>query len=364
MKALCRTGIALICTCLSSLPLAAQQTAAQEAAAQEAASVGSGDHRLVLDVVVHDRSKKPIAGLQAENFTVLDNKHPQKVLSFLAVGGNVAGSAHPEPPAEIILLVDEVNTRFDRVAYEREEIKKFALQSGGKLSHPVSMIFFSDSGTQVQNGSTQDGKLLLASFDQHETKLRTMRRSEGFYGGVDRFQLSLRTLQTLAAAETRRPGRKLLIWISPGWWYLSGPEVDLSRREEEGLFHSIVATSTELRRARVTLYSIDPLGIADAGGLRVMYYQEFLKPIVKPYDSQVGDLSLQVIATQTGGLALNSSNDIAGQIDQCVSDADAYYTLTVATAPSERPNEFHAIEVKVNEPGLTARTRNGYYGQP
>ena len=359
MKALSRTGVAAICLCLSSLPLAAQQTAAQEAA-----SAPSGDRHLVLDVVVHDRSKRPVAGLRAENFTVLDNKVPQKVLSFAAVGGNAVGDAHPETPAEIILLVDEVNTGFDRVAYEREEIKKFAVQNGGKLPHPVSLVFFSDSGTQVQNGATQDGNLLLASFDQHETKLRTMRRSEGFYGGVDRFQLSLRTLQTLAAAETRRPGRKLLIWISPGWWYLSGPEVDLSRREEEGLFQSIVATSTELRRARITLYSIDPLGIADAGGLRVMYYQEFLKPVVKPTDSQVGNLSLQVIATQTGGLALNSSNDIAGQIDQCMSDADAYYTLTLATAPSEQPNEFHSIEVKVNEPGLTARARNGYYGQP
>ena len=357
-----RAEVVLLCLSFLSLPAFSQQTAQQEAA-----STPPADHPLVLDVVVHnphDRSNKPIAGLQAQDFIVLDNKQPRKLLSFVPHPGDTVPSAHPEPPAEIVLLVDEVNVGFDRVAYEREQIKKFAMQNAGKLPHPVSVVFFTDQGTQVLNGSTQDGKLLLASFDQHESRLRTMRRSQGFYGGVDRFQLSLSTLSSLAAAEAQKPGRKMLIWISPGWWYLSGPGVDLTRREEAGLFASIVATSNQLRRARITLYSIDPLGVADAGGLRVNYYQNFLKPVTKLSQVEAGDLSLQVLATHTGGLALNSSNDIAAQIDRCTSDADAYYTLTIDPSPSEQPNQFHELEVKIETPGVTARTRNGYYGQP
>jgi VWFA-related protein len=358
MNVSCRTGAVLL-SALLALPLFAQQTAQQEAGAAPTA-----DRHIVFDVVVQDRSKKPVAGLQAQDFIVTDNKKPQKILSFAAVGGNAVESARAEPPAKIILLVDEVNVGFDRVAYERDQIRKFAMQNDGKLPHPVTIAFFTDHGSEVANGSTQDGKQLLAAFDKHETSLRTMRRSQGFYGAVDRFQLSLSTLNSLAYAEAQKPGRKMLIWISPGWAYLSGPGIDLTQREEAGLFSSIVRTSNELRRARITLYSIDPLGVADAAGLRISYYEEFLKPVLKPNNAEAADLSLQVLATQTGGLVLNSSNDISAQIDRAVADADAYYTLTIDPTPSERPNEFHAIEVKVETPGLTARTRNGYYGQP
>ena len=36
---------------------------------------------------------------------------------------------------------------------------------------------------------------------------------------------------------------------------------------------------------------------------------------------------------------------------------------TLDTAPADKPNEYHALTVKV-APGLTARTRAGYYQQP
>jgi hypothetical protein len=38
--------------------------------------------------------------------------------------------------------------------------------------------------------------------------------------------------------------------------------------------------------------------------------------------------------------------------------------LTLDAAVAERANEYHSIEVKVATPGLTARTRSGYYVQP
>jgi hypothetical protein len=33
-------------------------------------------------------------------------------------------------------------------------------------------------------------------------------------------------------------------------------------------------------------------------------------------------------------------------------------------APSDQPNPYHSIQVKIAQPGLTARTRSGYYVQP
>ncbi|MBB5345007.1 VWA domain-containing protein [Tunturibacter empetritectus] len=366
MSALNRVPLVLFCLLCLSLTAFSQQQAAPTPPRADQLSAASApisevrDSNLVLDVVVTDRSGEPRAGLTQNDFVVRDNSQIRKILSFRAVDS----AAPAEPPVKVILLVDEVNTSFTRVAYERDQLKKFLLQNGGQLAHPVSLAFFSDTGTEMQRGSSSDGNALLADFDQHATKLRTIRRSAGFYGAEERFDLSLKAINMLAATESKEPGRKMIIWISPGWPMLSGPNITLSAREEQGLFSSIVYLSTALRQARITLYSIDPLGVEDAATNRLFYYEEFLKPVSKSQGAQAGNLALQVLARQSGGQALNSSNDITQQISRCVAEADAFYTLTVEPAPSDRPNQSHSVAVSVETPGMTARTRNLYYGQP
>lgn len=54
-----------------------------------------------------------------------------------------------------------------------------------------------------------------------------------------------------------------------------------------------------MRKARVTLYSIDPLGAADSPS-RALYWEAFVKALNKPSDADWGDVALQVIATQSG----------------------------------------------------------------
>ncbi len=357
MNASFRIGLVLCLSWLSiSLSVSALAQQPGSAAAEAATSADPGDRNLTLDVVVSDRTGKAVPGLQAQDFVVLDNKKPQKVVAFQASGGAKA------EPVEIVLVVDEVNTSFTNVSYARDEIKKFLLRNGGNLTHPVTLAFFSDNGTQILNDSSRDGNALLASFDQHETALRSIRRSTGFYGAEERFQLSVNMLNSLTVREAQTPGRKIVIWVSPGWPLLSGPNVQLSNKESKSLFSSIVAASTGLRHARITLYSVDPLGVADSG--RYFYYQEFLKPVAEWKNAQAANLALQVLATQTGGLVLNGSSDITAQVERCVADADTFYTLTIETPPAEKPNEYHAIDVKVEPLGLTARTRRGYYEQP
>ena len=80
--------------------------------------------------------------------------------------------------------------------------------------------------------------------------------------------------------------------------------------------------------------------------------------------TQYGLKAMQVLAVQTGGRALNSSNDVAGEIARCATDADAFYVLTFDGLAGDGPNEYHALEVKIGKPGLTVRTRSGYYAQP
>jgi VWFA-related protein len=174
----------------------------------------------------------------------------------------------------------------------------------------------------------------------------------------------MRTLDQLAQVEATQPGRKLVIWLSPGWPLLSGPGIYLSNKDKEVLFHRVVALSVELRQSRITLYAVDPEGTNDSGSFRTFYYETFLKGVTAPKNVNYGNLALQVLATQSGGRVLNSNNDIAKEIANCVRDARAFYTLSFEAPPADHPNEYHSLELKVDKPGMAVRTSTGYYAQP
>ncbi|HTV57539.1 MAG TPA: VWA domain-containing protein [Verrucomicrobiae bacterium] len=321
---------------------------------------------ITLYVQVTDKSGAQVRGLTEQDFTLLDNKQPQPIASFRAVNaGRGHGAPDPtNPPIEVIMVVDAVNVEFHVVAYERGQIRNYLLSNGGELEYPTSLALLTDNGPQIQRGYSQDGHVLAALYDKLETGLRTVTRSQGVYGAEDRFGISLSAISGLASFETTQPGRKILIWISPGWPLLSGPEMELSKKDEEQLFRSIVGFSTGLQRARITLDAIDPLGLADAGGLRVDFYKEFLNGVKSPSNVLPGDLALQVMAVHSGGIVINSTNDLASAIARCAADADAYYILTFDPPTAAKPDEYHSLEVKVDKPKLTARTRTGYYSQP
>ena len=221
---------------------------------------------ITLEVLVTNKSGKPVPGLQQQDFKLLDNKQPQKILSFEAV----SGPASADPPVEVIFIIDEVNTRFTNVSFERAQVEKYLRSSGGELPHPTALAILSDSGLMMGNITTQDGNALATQLDQNRAGLRSITRSQGVYGAGDRIGLSLNAVQQLADLEAPRPGRKLVIWLSPGWPYLSGPNEQLDSKDQRRIFGNIVGLSASLQKARITLYSIDPLGTADSGLLLVL----------------------------------------------------------------------------------------------
>ncbi len=151
--------------------------------------------------------------------------------------------------------------------------------------------------------------------------------------------------------------------MSPGWPVFSAPESELPAKEQNQIFGEAVQLSTQLRLGRITLYSVDPIGAGESE-FRVTRYQQFLSGLSKPGDAYPGNLALQVLAVQSGGLALSSSNDLKKSIERCVADLDVYYEITFEAPPAERPDEYHHLEVRVAGDGLTARTTQGYYAQP
>ena len=89
------------------------------------------NREITLDVQVTDKSGAPVRGLQQRDFTVLDDKRPQNIISFHAVDNGADSTADP---VELVLVVDAVNTSFNAITYARTELKKFLLQNGGKLA--------------------------------------------------------------------------------------------------------------------------------------------------------------------------------------------------------------------------------------
>lgn len=320
---------------------------------------------MTLDVVVTNRAGKPVSGLQQRDFTLLDNQRPRSILSFQAVEG---GTATPDPPVELILIVDAVNTPFMSVADARNGIEKFLRRNGGALARPVSLVYLTDSGV-TETPFSRDGNALIADLKREQTGLRATRRSQGEYGGYQRLQLSLKTLSQLAGHVAATPGRKLVVWVSLGWPYFNRPGVDssLSPQGKQGIFNRIVNTSDALWRARITLSAADPSGPMDTslvGTTDSMQYMQFSDGVRSAGQAQYGNLALQVLAYRSGGLVLQSGNDVAGEIAECQADASAYYILSFDRAAGDGPDEYHALDIKLGKPGLAARTRSGYYAQP
>jgi VWFA-related protein len=339
---------------VSFVPVALLCAAALSAQEQTAALRDAS--RIHLDVVVTAKSGPPVSGLQQQDFTLLDNKSPREITSFRAIAGNQA-------PVEVVLVVDAVNADYQTVAYEREQIDKVLRSDGGHLRQAMALAFFTDTGTQIQEGFSTDGNGLSSLLENYTVGLRNVRRSTGVYGAEERFKLSLQALDMLTAREAGRPGRKLVLWVSPGWPLLTGPRTDLDSKQEQQIFADVVGLSTRLRQARITLYSINPLG-ADESQVRASYYEEFVKGVKEPSKVEPANLALQVLATQSGGLALDFNNDVAGLLRKCLADTQAYYEITFDPPLPDRRDEYHQLEIKVGKPGLTARTRQGYYAQP
>jgi VWFA-related protein len=305
-------------------------------------------------VTVEDKSGAPVTGLQKQDFSLLDNKAERPIESFREVKAG-------QEPVHVIVLVDAVNTPFSEVAYERDGVDKFLKANGGKLPYPTTVGFVTDRGTQVENTFLTDGNQLSGLLAKFNQGLREIHR-DSQWGGLDRLKISLTAMREVVAVCGKLPGRKLVIWISPGWPLLTGPGIELTDSQEKSLFAEAVEFSAQLRQADVTLYDVNPIGAGESL-VRTDYYEQYVPGVRGPGQMQIASLGLQVLSVQSGGLTFQSNSDVAGQIERSLKDAQSWYEITFEPAPGEKPNEYHSLQAKVDKSGATVRTRTGYYAQ-
>jgi VWFA-related protein len=356
----CRLSLLAVAAvaCLLGYFMEPPRVSAQAAPATQPSTAA---HReITLDVRVTDKSGVTIRGLQQSDFSLLDDNKPRDITSFQSVGEPDNKSAGPA--IEVVLVVDAVNAPFQNVALEHPQIHNFLTTEGGDLIHPLSLIAFTGNGTKIVNQGSTNGNEIATAYDRFQTGLRDFNTGQGVFGDAERFNLSANTFDSIAKSIGSLPGRKLLVWLSPGWPLLGGQLTNLTPAVEQEFFNSVVKESTELIAGRITVYTVDPLGLDDEGSVDL--FKQYAKGIASPSKAGPPDLALQVLTVQSGGLFLHPSNDVASAISSCVLDANSYYVLTFDAAESKKPNEYHSISLKVDKPDVVARTRTGYYAQP
>ena len=401
-----------LCACpfLAHRPIAAAQSTPPAAAPQlEKRPPGYAQQlrQVTLDVAVTDRSGAPAQGLQANDFQVLDNGHPVTGLRLADRPGAQQGS---DPPSETLLLLDAINMSPQNLGHAEDQLRSFLRSQGPHLATPISLLILSDTEPRTRTPATQSAQVptatamalgnrqafvrripastdvptLIQALDDSLASLSRILASQGAEGQSERVQLSLQALDFIATAESKRPGRKLLVWISPGW-----PLLDASNarsQDKDRLFGTVIYFSRLLQDARITLDAVNPEGVLagdtqqplDPSALNRQrfgplastrgeggydLYENYYKGVSTPKQADSNDLALQVLAYQSGGLVLDHDNHLASQIARCVAEAETFYSLSYELPPSSVSGAYHSLTVKAVRPGLVVRARSGFYAR-
>ena len=315
---------------------------------------------IVLDLVVTDAKGEPVTNLKRDDFQIYEDKVPQAMDSLIPPAGRTApnqavhstaelDSVEPEAPVTLIVL-DEINTRFQDEAFARYSVKRFLDSQGEMLEHPTLLAAVDLNRLTLLSDYTTSKDDLLSALDRHFTAYSW--HTEGTTWQVEQFDASFMALMEIAEATSGHPGHKSLLWIGGGL-----PSFDpstLTRPQSLAVKQVIQACTNALRDARVSLYTLDSAGVSteppdlDSDGFTD-----------DPFSKR---LDFDAMARASGGHAFFGRNEVDKVIARSARDGANFYTL--AYRPSVPPTDlgtFHNIRVVVRRPGLRVETREGYY---
>src|SRR5207247_7747401 len=66
------------------------------------------------------------------------------------------------------------------------------------------------------------------------------------------------------------------------------------------------------------------------------------------------------LAEETGGVAIDNTNDLAGGVHQIAVESRVFYLLGFHPPPGKPPGSWRKLRVEVKRPGVTVRARRGY----
>jgi VWFA-related protein len=327
------------------------------------------------DVTVLDEDHRPIRGLTASDFTVLENGKPQPIVAVVPI--ELPGPMHYSAPwmgeidsdvvtnerdirRLVILLMDDANTGSEHG--ESTSARKIAhriLDSLGPAD--LAGVVFTFNG-QAQN-LTSDRTRLRAAVESYNPKLSPM-------SGVP-LGCELKLAGCVASALTQigdmlrnaPPGRKIVMMISSsgGLNVMTDPFAQLSPVQE--MFRA-------LQQSSVTVYGFDPAGLnapRSIGGRDLFTSPSILKaPNARTEEDRVRQArdDLMALADATGGRTVAGTNTPEVEVPGVFEENSLYYLVGFRSADRATDGRFRRVQVKVNRPEAFVHTRIGYFPEP
>jgi VWFA-related protein len=335
--------------------------------------------RLVfLDVTVLDKEGNPVVkGLSKDDFTITENKKPQRIFSFEAPQVHTMGAAaeddNPDGEAPVtIFVLDLLNSQFVDFAFIRYSVRKYLDAQPPQLSSPAEMMVIGNNSLEVVQGYTRSKEDLLFALDHIPATLPYKMMNGAFlnsYFVLERFAQSIDALQQIALQSQGVPGRKNVLWVGQGGPNL--PRLSLTRESVERVRPYLHQTANMLVDARISLFVLYPgkkvFGMGDpAAGARsdelggITSSQRYANLDFGNSDPFAGDVNFGVFVNETGG-KLFFNNDVDAEIRRSQLLGSEYYTLTYQPHDGDADGKFRRVRVILRDRNLKVITKTGYF---
>ncbi len=352
---------------------------------------------VLVDVRVLDKEGKPVPGLTADDFTILEDGVVQRVGYFREISlpltvvereqvqavppatssrTEAPSPAKPSAPTSdkrlLVFLFDLSSASLQDVQIMQETGQKFVQEQLTPLDSAAVLVL--DNGLQMLSDFTSDPTVLSRAFRRlgsGEPEQDVSETEEGTEGDTefvaDETELALfqtnqqlSAVQSIADAFRDVTGRKALVYFSAGL-QSRGVENDEQMRW----------TIDTCNRANMSVYSVDARGLvamSPGGGAQrsggrgagIFTGGAGLDQMSNLVESQNG---LVTLAAETGGTALLDDNNLSKLVRQAREDGSYYYMVGYYVPNPAADGRFRRIEVRTRNKYPTVVARKGYYAE-
>jgi len=352
-----------------------------------------------LDLSVTDSNHRPVHGLTAADFTVLEDGQPQSIVQFTAVditdppptpttwlrdvAPDVNDNSITDRRVFVILLDDAMIPPDPKMVKATKEMARSLVNRLGPSD--LAAVTFTLNNSHAQE-FTSDRARLLKAIDTFAPGFRgfapappaNLAPGPGQLAAapllpdknVDTYyyQSSVRSLENVAELLTDVPHqRKILMYISvgvpiPSVMTVAGPGGDtgtdaIGWDPLSGTASQLQQQLTELfrlaRLSNVNVYSFDPAGLDGLANY-------FLTHKDANPDARSSTDYLRVVAENTGGRAVLDTNTADQGVAEMVRESGSYYLVAYQSSNPRKDGKYRKVDVRVDRPGVTVRTRAGY----
>ena len=374
-------------------------------AAQALPQFRSGVELVQIDVTVLDNQRRPLTGLTASDFTVLDDGVETPIRAFTPVelarphatppvwAGDVTPDAVTNQTAKedgrlVVILLDR-SIPLQQPTVTARNIAIAAVRSLGPndLAAVTSTRNGAVQGQAVQN-LTADRPRLVRAIEAIDPSTGISREAEAIMNQIPGFKMEplnepsclcgvcvhetiTRVAEALEGAPRRR---KVLLFIGSDmfWQVYRTPG---QAYQDPGCERRLEAARTTMfaavDRANLTVHSIDPQGLVNAAA-PAHAAQSTLVNRTRPaaldavWGSTAHPMSgrenISVLPDRTGGRVVAGRNDPERVIPQILDESRAFYLIGIERGASARPDGMRRLEIKVRRKGAHVAAQRLYAG--